>query len=65
MDIVTYEYYLSGSTQVRGNAAKALAMIALAQRIAPPDHWRIQAMLKYRSDLEKDAARDADKEGKP
>jgi len=36
VDVVTYEYYLSGSTHVPGNAAKALAMIALAQKIAPP-----------------------------
>ncbi len=65
VDIVTYEYYLSGSTHVRGNAAKALSMMALAQKIAPPSHWRVQAMLKYQADLEKAAARDTGKDAKP
>ncbi len=65
VDIVTYEYYLSGSTHVPGNAAKALAMVALAQKLVPRSHWRVQAMLKYQADLEKAAARDAAKGGRP
>jgi hypothetical protein len=50
---------------VPGNAAKALSMIALAQKIVPASQWRVQAMLKYKPDLEKAAARDAAKAGKP
>jgi len=65
VDIVSYEYYLSGATHVPGNAAKALAMIALAQKIAPPSNWRVQAMLKHQAGLERAAARDAAREGKP
>ena len=64
VDIVTYEYYLSGSTDVPGNAAKALSMIALAQKIVPASHWRVQAMLKYQADLEKAAVRDTAKDEK-